>query len=243
MSKPHTRHTMKYQKPLSPEELVVKKPQRRSSGEGLLRRLMASSYPHAIFANTAYKLVDGIDKEQFELSQEQILSELAKVEGEFSFLDFPRYIELKRHDEGIVVTFRRLILDDSASTIKDQRHHHEDLAEYHLNVDDSVVIGRVEDIVIEWANAHYQVAVPFQLRTKNINDSEWVLQSKVMKAERNTRDLRDVKFAKEAHNGVFSNVVNAMKASMEKPRFHVAMTPKAIFCFDQGLKITTARIK
>ncbi len=222
----------------SPLALIEQRPNRRTRAESTLRRLMATSYPHALFSNVALSLVKAAGETETPRLFD-VAAELRSEEKELSFLDFPRYMELQRQGEVIHLRIKRLVIDPQMDQIKDVRHNHEALCDINIQLDHAE--QRLENLhtLVEYLlREFYQVSVPHYNREKSPEHAKWEIQQKDIVQQ--GASLEDVRFNTVKQTVRYAVVVKSVLDSLTKPFFHISLSTKTLTCHDQDLRVTAA---
>jgi len=224
----------------SPLALIEQRPVRRTRAESTLRRLMATSYPHALFSNVAMTLVKAAGEQETK-SLFDLATMLCNEEKDMSFLDFPRYMELQRVGDVIHLKVKRLVIDPDMEQIKDIRQNHEALCDINVQLDHAEIElhdMKIKDLAEYLIQEFYQVSVPHFKREKAIERAKWELQKKDI--QQGGGSLEEVKFTTEKQTVRYADVVNSVVASLTKPFFHISLSTKTLTCHDQDLRVVAA---
>lgn len=219
----------------TPMEMIERSPERRTRGESTLRRLIATSYPHALFSNVVLALVSAVDGHCLNVKR-GVAEQLRNEEQCFGTFDFPRFVELRRTGDGITVLMKRLSIDGEVETITDNRSNHEPLCQVDIPIGPDVPLDVLDSILGYVVKHHYQVVVPHRFR-KDLPNTQWRIQQKVLFADNQTGGLDDATFTTTESRGGFIDVINHLKKSLSKPYFHITMSTKAINCHDQNVRL------
>lgn len=208
---------------------------RRSKAESALRRLMYTSYPHAMFSNIVLMILKGAQADEGTLLETADI--LEGVEDDYHLFDFPRYFEIKREGDIVTVTVKRMSgLEDTS--VKDTRDNHEELRSVSMDIGSEMVLTNPHDIATYLINRLFFVVLTPKHRPKDINDMVWTYYVKSLRLDEGER-LSDLRCEKKKNKLHHKGVVAAIAHSLTKPQFLITLTPRTLTCHDQDIKITT----
>lgn len=216
-------------------DLIVKKPSRRTIGEGLLKQINQTSYPHASLANLTveYAKCAGIE-DPVELNK--IASELRPTEFQMGWLDFIRCIAISREGSVVKVVVKRLKLDPTIQAVNDHRDQHEFLAQSKLVLPTSVeTVVDPTTIVKTLLDLFFTSQVRGRVHTYDISRAKWFKREKRIRPKGNS--LKDLDVENIDTPCTLEEIHDLLAVSLKKNDFHLIMTQNTIFLTDQFCRI------